>query len=683
MIVTQLVTVALSAASAVQADAQPPAVTPRDRDRGDIVVTGERSKRTLRETPSSVHVISEADIEAQPADRVEQMLAQIPNVQLGSGSEGPAIRGQDTTGALQALPAFLGGNRPRTTLVVDGRPVNYYEFVFGNQPVWDVRRIEVFRSPQTTTQGQNSIAGAIFVNTGDPSFEPEYKARAIVGDFKTRQFSALASGPLAGDSVAFRLAGDIRYSRTTSLIADRAAGVDPNHDVYGTVRAKLLVAPAALPNSRLTLTYAHLQSQAPQVVQVTPPFRERRDTSGFYGTFRINADSLTAQARHEAGDVTATVVLSAGDMVARRFAYQGLGVARIQARDWSGEAVVDWHPPGALELVGGASQRASALNQVIDLSALSGIGRFRDRQGGTGLFGEARLAVLPATMITAGLRYQRDTQVRTGALEAGGGRSIGLDYDHTFDALLPKLSIAHDVSPTVTVGAMVQKAYNPGGTTLRFDTGRPDEFGAERLWDYELFARASLAGGKLTANANIFYYDMRNAQRAIDVRIVAPNGRPVGFADLFNVPKARSSGAEVEAQWRPSQAFNARAAIGLLRTRVVDAGADYPGAQGKSFDRAPHFSASLAVDWRPVKRLQLSAQVRHHSPYWSNALHDPASRVGSGTIADARADYRFSRFALFAYARNVFNTFSFTSRSAYAATLEDPRELGAGIETRF
>jgi hypothetical protein len=89
-------------------------------------------------------VIDEAEIEATGANRVDQILALIANVQLGNGSQGPAIRGLDTTGPLSALPAFLGGNRPRTTLIVDGRPVSYNEFVFGSYPVWDLDRIEVY-----------------------------------------------------------------------------------------------------------------------------------------------------------------------------------------------------------------------------------------------------------------------------------------------------------------------------------------------------------------------------------------------------------------------------------------------------------------------------------------------------------------------------------------------------------
>ena len=65
--------------------------------------------------------------------------------------------------------------------------MGFQEFVFGAAPLWDVDRVEVFRSPQTTTQGQNSIAGAIFVETSDPSFTREFS-----GARYRRRFSELA-----------------------------------------------------------------------------------------------------------------------------------------------------------------------------------------------------------------------------------------------------------------------------------------------------------------------------------------------------------------------------------------------------------------------------------------------------------------------------------------------------------
>ena len=181
----------------------------------EVVVTGERLARPQSETASSVVVNTGERVESlSGADRVEQVLALTPNVQLGSGGVGPTIRGQDSTGVLRDLPAFLGGTRPRATLQVDGRAVSFNEFVFGLSSVWDVDRVEIFRSPQTTTQGRNSIGGAIFVETRDPTYDWEGRVRVLGGNYDTRQGSAVISGPLVADQLAFRIAGDSRRSHT-------------------------------------------------------------------------------------------------------------------------------------------------------------------------------------------------------------------------------------------------------------------------------------------------------------------------------------------------------------------------------------------------------------------------------------------------------------------------------------
>ena len=649
----------------------------------DIVVTGERVPRSLRETPSSVAVVDEAAMEANGASRVDQVLALIPNVQLGNGSQGPAIRGMDTTGPLYALPAFLGGNRPRMTLVVDGRPVSYNEFVFGTFPVWDAERIEVFRSPQTTTQGQNSIAGAIFVNTNDPSTSPEYGARAIVGSLKMRQVSALMSGPLAAETLAFRVAGDFLYARTSSKIEDVIRGGDPSHDVYGLLRAKLLLMPST--RTRMVLTYVHSQSQMPQTIGVDAPFDERRDDSVGYGTFRINVDSLTASVRHEASDeLTASLIVSAGDSSARRLAVPDFGETRNDGRDWSVEAALNWSPDAPFKLVAGAARNRVALEQFINLRLLSGsVGRFRDRQNGTGLFVDATISIAPKVTMNAGVRYQHDRQVRRGALTATSF-VVPVDFDGTFDAWLPKISLSYDVTPELLIGAMAQKAYNPGGTTIRVDTLQPDEFKAERLWDYEMFARAKFAGSRGTASANLFYYDMRNTQRAEDIFVTTPSGRTAGFANLFNVPKARSYGAEAELSWRFADALSTRVAIGLLGTKMVRTEGESAVFAGNEFDRSPHFTGAAAVDWRATERLRLSAQVRHRSPYFSDPKNRRELRIGSGTNVDARVAYAFGKVLVFGQVRNLFDALNMLSLgSTTMGEAEDPRTFAFGIEGRF
>lgn len=668
-----VVALAMAQTAAAATDARAPS---------DIVITGERAPRTLRDTASSVEVFSRQRIEAASADRIEQILDLVPNVQMSSGGEGPTIRGQDTTGPSRDLYAFLGGTRPRTTLIVDGRAVSFNEFIFGISPLWDVDRVEVFRSPQTTTQGRNSIAGAIFINTADPSFSPEYAARGIVGSDRTRQLSGSASGPIVAGQVAWRVAADYRYSRTSSRIADNIAGADPNHDEYGLLRIKLLAIPSAIPGSRVELVYSHSQSQMPQIEGIRTPFRKRRDPFASYGTFRSNVDSLTANFGYHGERLAVDAVASAGGTAFRRFAPPGLGVTQIHSRDWSAEAVSNWTPAEGLKIIAGASHYGSRFRQAIDLSQLSGEGRFNDRQVSSGVFGEASWTLSARATLTGGLRYQEDSQRRIGSLDGTRG-PILLDFDKTFHAWLPKLSFAYEASGELRFGALVQRAYNPGGTTLRFDTGAADDFGDESLWDYELFARAALFGDALRLSGNAFYYDQHNAQRAQPITVIAPTGAQVTFANLFNVPRAHSYGAEASAEWRASPELSLRAGLGLLRTRVDDAG-QVPAFNGVQFQRSPKLSASAAIEWKPVKHLVLSAQLHHNSAYFSDELNSVSRRVGGWTAADARAEWTAGRFRVFGYVRNVFDRFYLTYLfSPTFGTAGDPREAGLGVEARF
>lgn len=104
---------ALPAAAAVLLFLLIQTVAAEEPELGEVIVNGERLARSRLETASSLSVVSRAELAHPGADRIDQLLALTPNVQLGSGGEGPAIRGQDSTGALRDLPGFLGGARPR------------------------------------------------------------------------------------------------------------------------------------------------------------------------------------------------------------------------------------------------------------------------------------------------------------------------------------------------------------------------------------------------------------------------------------------------------------------------------------------------------------------------------------------------------------------------------------------
>jgi outer membrane receptor protein involved in Fe transport len=651
----------------------------------EIVVTGERVERTLHDTASSAIVIGSDEIEALAApDRLDQLLALVPNVELGSGGEGPTVRGQDTTGVLNALPAFLGGTRPRLTLQIDGRAASFNEFVFGVAPIWDVERIEVFRTPQTTTQGRNSIAGAIFIETADPQFDWHMSERIIVGQSDIRQGSAMVTGPVIADQFAFRFAGDIRRSDTSSTRADLIDGADPNRDNYALARFKLLARPAALPGLRIDLTYSHLDTKAPQVEIIREPFEDRHDPFPGYGVFATNVDSLTAVVDKAASStLDAKATFSFGDSFIQRFAIDGLGQSRTDVRDFSAEGLVNWNPSSSLGLTAGLHRLVQHLEQSIDVSLLFGTAEFDDRQHSLGLFGEADWTVIPKLTLTGGLRYQRDRQHRQGLIKRPAV-DFPLDFDKSFGAWLPKLSLAYDIDDRIRAGVLIQRAYNPGGLTMDPTTGALDEFGAETLWDFEVFARTRLDDGRLRLSANFFYNWIRDAQRVQSTVISVPGLPDIFQSEIGNAPRAHSYGLELEGDWRLSRAFNVQAGIGLLRTRIDETTDASDPILGQQFARAPHFSATAAILWHLTEQLQLSAQLSHNSGYYSDDANSLALRIDGATVVDARAEWRAGPVTVFGYARNLFDNFYLTQLyDPQAGSAGDPRELGIGIEASF
>jgi outer membrane receptor protein involved in Fe transport len=661
--------------------AQEPPETQREQPQ--IVVTGERVARTLKETPSSVVVMDTAEIDANSADRLDQILALVPNVQLGSGEQAPSIRGQDSTGLLRGLFAFLGGSRPRLTLQIDGRAVSYNELISSSEGLWDVDRVEVFRSPQTTTQGRNSIAGAIFIETRDPTFEWQGAARLIAGTSGTGQASGVVSGPIVDGQLAFRASADVRTSRASTRMVDRITGVDIDRDDYGTARLKLLYQPVQLPGLRLETTYVHSQSQAPQFEGVGRPFERRRleVPERMIGVMRVNVDSLTARAVYAlTPTLTSTTTLSGGDVLLQRYGLPGLGRTRAETSDRSIESTLRWAGASDLSVQAGVNRVTTRQRQSIDIVGLGiGTGVFADRQGGLGLFGEATWRAAPRLTLTAGARYERDTQTRRGKVGP-----IELDYQATFSAFLPKVSLAYDLDDDVAVGLLVQRAFNPGGTSISFLRRAADTFEAERLMDYELFARGRFGGGRGSFSANLFYNDIEDAQRPQLVAVPIPGGGTFLTPEYANAPEARSYGLETEVSWRFGSALWVRGAAGLLRTKVVTTTLPQDPIRGKRFERAPGLSLVAAADWRPLTRLKLSSQLRHHSAYFSDGVNTPALRIPASTNVDARASVTLGKAEAFAYVRNLFDSFRLAFLySGDLGVAEDPREFGVGMQARF
>lgn len=665
-----------------------------------IVVKGERIDRTLKETASSVEVFSAADIDTLAVpETVSGLLAVVPNVTQTGGNSGPTIRGSNTSGVLTDAEGAFGGARPRSTIQIDGRALTYNEYVFAGASIWDLNSIEVFRTPQTTTQGRNAIAGAIFLNTADPTDSFEGSVRGIVGNNSTYQGSAYISGPLIGDAVSFRVAGDYRQQRSDIGLQPGAStsedvGVGNVRRKYiGTFRSKLRFQPAG-GAVRIDLIYAHQEAGRPQTEEVDLsllPQRLRANPDTSY--FEVNSDSITAIADIDlGGGFGLRNTLSYADVVARRqVAGTGnpatfRGLARLTQEELTNELLLSYEG-SALEAVGGIYYLDSDADDLLDLSGFGLFGGgFVDATESFGIFGEFTYSLTDRLHLTLGGRYQRDTQVRDGGYSfdsgyvAGDPLDIDILLDKEFDAFLPKAGIAFDVADTTRIGATVQRGYNPGGRTFSFTSFEIVDFDAEYVTNYELYLRSQLLDNRLILNANIFYSDFEDAQRVIEEDLGD------GFTNFVfaNAEDASAKGFEIDATLEASDAVAVSLGLGYNDTELEQYSLQ-PGVEGNVFARAPKFSASGSVFITPIENLTISLTGRYSGGYFSEDSNEALNRVGSAFFADAQIAYDTGPLRVFVSAQNLFDKDHIVlfGNSGTRGTFADPLEVMGGLQIRF
>lgn len=664
----------VQAAAAQQADA--PANDP------EIIVIGERLDQPLGETASSVTVLTGEEVDGRGIDRARDLLDEIPNIYGVAGSRGPAVRGIDSTGATRDLPAFLAGVRPRMAMTVDGREASYHEFVFGALPLWDVKQIEIFRTPQTISRGRNAIAGAVHIVTRDPTFEWEAAARGSVGNYDLATASAMVSGPLAGDDLAFRAAFDGRWSRPTSDMS--APGMFDFHeeDNHRTTRLKLLVAPSDIPTLDVTFAYNRTDSLMPQAEGVRAPFMVRRDPTATYGDFDIGIDAWTASANLDLSDrwrIEAQAATTRGDVA--RIAPQGLGNTQTDYRDRSLEARAI-RDAGPLRVTLGYHHARLEQDQDIDVSRLVGIAHYREHRVGNGLFAQLQAELGDAVIVEAGLRHQQDRHRRTGGFE--GFPEVDLDVDLEENFLLPRLAVSTRIAEGWRAGVLVLKATNAGGNVVPLRVDDDGAFGREWLWDAEVFVRGEFDGGRGSLEFNLFRNWIRDFQRS-EARSVDIQGAPANLvlAKVINVPEALSTGAELSARWTAGR-WSASAALGWLDTEYIDVTGLSDVAVGNEFGRAPRWTLSVGAAVEAGDGWTMAGTLRAHSGLFSDDSNAAFGRVDAAAYADLRIEKSFGDKRLFAFARNVFDHYQMEYYATPTfATASSPRMVAIGMVADF
>ncbi|MEM1051182.1 MAG: TonB-dependent receptor [Pseudomonadota bacterium] len=217
-----------------------------------IIVTGQKISRSLQDTNASVAVVSEQAIRDENFRDVFDVIGQTANVSSLFDGSGFSIRGLQNTG-----PGSGASTSDVASIFVDGVFIPSSLLANGAFSLWDAGSVEVFRGPQSTIQGRNSLAGAIVVRTVDPGDEFSGDFQLEAAEFDTYRASAALTVPIAPGQLSLRVAGD--YQRSDGFQEGTFVNrndVDESEAITG--RATLLFTPEFAPrfSARASFTYS-------------------------------------------------------------------------------------------------------------------------------------------------------------------------------------------------------------------------------------------------------------------------------------------------------------------------------------------------------------------------------------------------------------------------------------------
>lgn len=191
----------LCAAAALPAAAQEAAApTPEAAERpaparlDQVVVTGEKIRRPLDKTLTSVAVATEKDMQEHGDQTLTDVMARTPGVSTAPNNQTFSIRGAPVAGLGEQGPNDL------ISVYVDGAVQPRQTVTLGTLSVWDMEQVEILRGPQSTVQGRNAMAGAIVLKSKDPTHEPTFAAQARLGNYNERGAAFVVGGSAIPDT---------------------------------------------------------------------------------------------------------------------------------------------------------------------------------------------------------------------------------------------------------------------------------------------------------------------------------------------------------------------------------------------------------------------------------------------------------------------------------------------------
>lgn len=148
----------------------------------EVVVTGTKTTRNIKEVPGRISVISSKTIEISAAQQVDDILRYTAGINVSRST------GLYSQRPMVTLRGLSGDEQSRTLVLINGVPINTSDEGGVN---WnrinqhDVERIEVFKGPGSSLYGNNAMGGVINIITKKPEKPQEVYGGISYGTYNT------------------------------------------------------------------------------------------------------------------------------------------------------------------------------------------------------------------------------------------------------------------------------------------------------------------------------------------------------------------------------------------------------------------------------------------------------------------------------------------------------------------
>ncbi len=163
----------------------------------DVVITATKTENFINQIPTRINLISPRQIEAIAAQSTDELLMNVPGVNI---SRSFGIFSHSSTVTMRGLN---GEEQGRVLVMIDGIPTNKSD---GGSVNWNllnpaqIERIEVVKGPGSSLYGGNAMGGAINIITKKPTESFSGKVSADYGTYNTMRGQVLLSGRLNENS---------------------------------------------------------------------------------------------------------------------------------------------------------------------------------------------------------------------------------------------------------------------------------------------------------------------------------------------------------------------------------------------------------------------------------------------------------------------------------------------------